>query len=129
MNLPTPKQRHKHYQCIMALANGWRVECLQVDGKWLKIIWPNFSVDCEYRIVPDENGWLPWYATEDSVCPVDGNVTVDYRTTNSLHITMHLEARELNWSAGTTLNHYRPHQERKLVKTVKHYDDGSMEVA
>ena len=36
------------------------------------------------ELVQDENGWRPWKATADSVCPVDGGTLIVYRLFNGV---------------------------------------------
>lgn len=137
MNLPTPKQRRNHYQERRAHADGWDIEVSGITPHWDKALSPNFDYDptYAYRIVPDANGWLPWYpASDDDLAarPVDMTLKVDVIWTD----------KDGNTSYATDLagviyfgqeqypvTHYRPHKERKLVKTVKHYllDNGEIE--
>lgn len=129
MILPTSKQRGKHYQCQRAKADGWGIEMLLHSvNSWVGLSSPSFIDSCEYRIVPDENGWLPWYATEDRVCPVEHSLVIDVLWgMKDLTISTH-EAGGISWGAcAHSVTHYRPRKERKLVKTVKHYDDGTIE--
>jgi len=64
-----------HYQCKRAFADGWEIEWFDC-GSWGVITNPVFEETCEYRVVPDEDGWLPWYAHEGAVCPVADNARV-----------------------------------------------------
>lgn len=58
--------KHKHYQTIRAYADGWKLEYLaKTTNEWKAIVDPTFLQNYEYRIVPDENGWLPWYGGDD----------------------------------------------------------------
>ena len=69
------RQQHKHYYCIRAYADGWNIESKSSVG-WEHIPRPFFDEDREYRVVPDEDGWLPWYG---SGCPVAAGTMVDVR--------------------------------------------------
>lgn len=69
--------KHKHYYCIRAFADGWKIEYLaSSDNKWYPSEYPEFAKNLAYRVVPDENGWLPWYGGK---CPVAAGTMVDVR--------------------------------------------------
>jgi hypothetical protein len=71
------RQQHKHYYCIRAYADGWKIEYLaSSNNKWYPSEYPEFAKNLAYRVVPDENGWLPWYGGE---CPVDPGTVVETR--------------------------------------------------
>lgn len=71
------RQQHKHYYCIRAFADGWKIEYLaSSNNKWYPSEYPEFAKNLAYRVVPDENGWLPWYGGE---CPVAAGTMVDVR--------------------------------------------------
>lgn len=70
------RQQHKHYYCIRAFGDGWKIETDYGDEVWVPTDNPRFSESCKYRVVPDENGWLPWYGGE---CPVAAGTMVDLR--------------------------------------------------
>lgn len=65
----------KHYQAICAFADGWGIEEQNMRGEWVQYPNPRFDESNNIRIIPDEDGWLPWYGGE---CPVDGEVMVEY---------------------------------------------------
>ncbi len=67
--------KHKHYYAIRAYADGWKIELNSFVG-WGPTSSPVFYEDREYRVIPDKDGWLPWYGGE---CPVDGTAFVDVR--------------------------------------------------
>ena len=67
--------KHKHYYAIHAYADGWKIESKSSVG-WDYTSSPLFSELREYRVVPDEDGWLPWYGGE---CPVAAGTMVDVR--------------------------------------------------
>ena len=54
-----------------------------------------FDEDREYRVVPDKDGWLPWYGGE---CPVDGTALVDVRLFNGKQENEIALARDYRWS-------------------------------
>lgn len=127
------QKKHKHYQCIRAFTDGWKIEVKSLNGDWVVIEYPSFYEDEEYRVVPDAYGWLPWYATEDSVCPVDRDAVVAAKSKNRDGVS---SANVFTWNTDTTepITHYRivreyktPRAKRTLVKTIKVFSDGSTE--
>ncbi len=71
------RQQHKHYYAIRAYADGWKIEYLaSSNNKWYPSEYPEFAKNLAYRVVPDEDGWLPWYGGE---CPVDPGTVVETR--------------------------------------------------
>ena len=71
-------KRHKHYQAIRAFADGWGIEYQNGNGEWINAKYPTFDEDCKYRVVPDENGWLPWYGGDEAPVPAEQVVDVKY---------------------------------------------------
>lgn len=67
--------KHKHYYAIRAYADGWKIEVKSSVG-WDYASSPLFSELREYRVVLDEDGWLPWYGGE---CPVVAITVVEVR--------------------------------------------------
>ena len=65
--------KHKHYECIVAWAEGKTIQLKRIDGSWSDTLDPAWAFDFEYRIKPepkhdhyqqyriDENG-MPWLA-------------------------------------------------------------------
>ena len=49
--------RHKHADVIHAYAEGAEVEIKYPNGEWMRIKYPAFEVDSEYRIKPKEPAW------------------------------------------------------------------------
>ncbi len=69
--------KHKHYYAIRAFADGWKIEYKStLANDWYLAQKPIFNESKEYRVVPDEDGWLPWYGGE---CPVAAGTMVDVR--------------------------------------------------
>ena len=134
MNMPTVKQRDSRYQILRARADGWGIEYMdKSSGRWYSI-----NTICvvlknsELRIVPDENDWLPWYATEESaVSDQIKDTMIDCILDNHNTLNYPLYAGGLRWNSSTSgeITHYRPNKERILVKIIHHYDDGSSEEA
>lgn len=75
------RQQHKHYYCIRAFGDGWKIEYLDDFGNWIAANYPAFDRCREYRVVPDENGWLPWYGGDR---PVDPDTMVEIRFYNCI---------------------------------------------
>lgn len=70
-----PKTPHKHAYFLKALAAGWKCEGKNyTEDAWAPTICPILWEEC--RVVPDEDGWLPWFG--DGECPVDGETLVDF---------------------------------------------------
>jgi hypothetical protein len=67
-------KRREHYQERRAHADGWEVWELFGNKKFIV---SSFTPDGVYEIEPDKDGWLPWYPTEGSACPVDGDQMVE----------------------------------------------------
>jgi hypothetical protein len=67
-------KRRSHYQERRAHADGWKVWELFGNKEFIA---SRFTPDGVYEIEPDKDGWVPFYATEDSVCPVDGGQMVE----------------------------------------------------
>ena len=143
MNMPTVKQRDDRYQILRAIADGWEIESYRCDTKqWgvphsilvSQICVAYRVVPNEFRVVPDENGWLPWYQGATQASP-DINVLVDYILNVGSPVIHTAHAKWLKWDddCGSVITHYRPHyrphKERVLVKTVRHFDDGTSEEA
>ena len=132
MNMPTVKQLNGQYQILRAAADGWEIELCNSLTKQCEIvhnIW--LSETCsELRVVPDENGWLPWYAAGEFDCP-SINGKIDYIMISWDRPATPEYVPNLSWVSGGLgeITHYRPHKERGLIKTVLHYDDGSSEEA
>ena len=45
--------KHKHYDTIMAWANGETIEVLEISGKWRETFYPSWTGDVIYRIKPE----------------------------------------------------------------------------
>jgi hypothetical protein len=73
-------KKHKHYQQMRAMADGWEVEVQRGNGFWALSSYVVSDESLKYRIVPDKDGWIPWYPTEYSVCPIDNGQIVDIDT-------------------------------------------------
>ena len=59
--------KHKHYDLIIAWADGARIERLEADGDWVETTTPYFSEGKEHRVMKvrkriNVEGWLNIYA-------------------------------------------------------------------
>lgn len=99
--------RKPHYYERRAHAEGWDVEVWNNEReKWVDTVFPLFLLDCKYRVVPDADGWLPWFGDEDP--PVYGDV--DYCTLDGEEGSI-ADADSLRWKHighGSDIVKYRP---------------------
>lgn len=98
-------QRRPHYYERRAHAEGWDVEVLRTDGRWEALEVPTWNVNLQYRVVPDAEGWLPWFGGTEP--PVEGEVEFKMRGGG---ISTYM-ADELRWSYNRGDNDiiaYRP---------------------
>jgi len=145
-------KKRKYYQERRAYADGWDVEVLK-DGKWVIVFYPSFLPDIQYRIVPDSEGFLPFYPHSAALCPVDVDAECKYETDSPSWMA---SDNDECWEHGIRPFLYRPvqqKQERKekckilicsdgsiryvgavippysdeVVKTIKVFDDGTTE--
>ena len=63
--------KHKHYNLIMAWANGAKVQYLDFSGGWHSIDNPFWDEDIEHRIKPEPNPDIVLYAYSES-CGIRG---------------------------------------------------------
>lgn len=47
---------HKHAEVIKAWADGEDIQKMSADGVWREVVEPEFQLDREYRVKPDEPG-------------------------------------------------------------------------
>lgn len=105
--------KRKHYQVIRAFADGWRIESSDPNNKWEQITNPMFYEDDyhQYRIVPDAEGWIPFYSQPDSECPVDPQQRVEAQYGGEIWIFAG-KAGEIVWKDDGFHNvtRYRPYK-------------------
>lgn len=88
--------KHKHYQVIRAFANGWEIEIFaECSDTWVKIEKPNFNTFREYRIIPDAEGWLPWYGGES---PVLSDTAIEIRYRDNEVARLSEQANTMRWT-------------------------------
>ena len=77
----TERKRRPHYQERRAHADGWEIEhrMITMQDGWRPVFnHPDFdNPNLEFHIVPDADGWLPWYGSEDGKGPLEGNPMVE----------------------------------------------------
>ena len=93
--------KHKHYYAIRAYADGWKIEYKNYLNTWCLALNPVFEGNREYRVVPDENGWLPWYGGE---CPINPNVMVAVKYQGGGTCTQ--TAGKLHWRNDSSIYAY-----------------------
>ena len=62
---------------------------------------PVFNTKVAYEVVPDDEGWRPWYPTKDSKCPVEPECTVVYEMnigTTYTAVSGTLDWTNLDWT-------------------------------
>lgn len=110
--------KHKHYQAVRAFADGWKIETFnEITQNWYGVDYFSFHPEKKCRIVPDKDGWLPWYGGE---CPVDGDTFVEAESYEGKQWKQ-VPARELSWNLkemGRRIVRYRimAKAEHKKVK-------------
>jgi hypothetical protein len=117
------RKQHIHYQCIRAFADGWKIEAskqgLELYGS---VAVPSFINDLDYRIIPDEDGWLPWYGGKEP--PIDGPVDVklaDGTSNERGHLGTGYVWDHSASSDSSDIIAYRPHKEiKKETQKVKY---------
>jgi len=108
----TERKRHVHYQCIRALADGWGIEYYFIPGdEWIKATHPLFNVNNEYRIIPDKDGWLPWYGGEECPLPEDTIIECKY----ILAVSSKVRAGAKNWQTSFLYRPVDPYAELKAA--------------
>ena len=90
---------------MRAHADGWAIEYKNSSGEWLKASGPSFSLGVGFRVIPDEDGWIPWYAHEDAKCPVDDNTLIEVILGNPVYGKR--PAFQYNWTEDSIITKYR----------------------
>jgi len=146
-------KKREHYQEGRAWLDGWELERLSPFG-WEIEPYPDLSdADDKFRIVPDSEGFLPFYPHSAALCPVDVDAECKYETDSPSWMA---SDNDECWEHGIRPFLYRPvqqKQERKekckilicsdgsiryvgavippysdeVVKTIKVFDDGTTE--
>lgn len=96
-------QKHKEYQFLRALSDGWKIEYNTSEGwKHISYIPPNHN---GLRIVPDEDDFLPFYAHKESECPVDEILLVECEYPDGEVIVG--GAGKFDWTDRDSITRYR----------------------
>lgn len=98
--------KHKHYQAIRALSDGCKIQAFNPNAGWFDQSHPLFYEEMEYRIAPNEEGWLPFYTHEDSECPVDKSLMVECEYLDGEVIVG--GAGKFDWTDRDSITRYRP---------------------
>ena len=92
-------KKHKHYQQMRAMADGWIVNNRFGD--------PSTKLHPEdtYRIAPDKDGWIPWYRQEGARPNLPEGQKVEWEATDGLVGASGVGT--LNWNGSTPVARYR----------------------
>ena len=92
-------KKHKHYQQMRAMADGWIVNNRFGD--------PSTKLHPEdtYRIAPDKDGWIPWYRQEGARPNLPEGQKVEWEATDGLVSASGVGT--LNWNGSTPVARYR----------------------
>ncbi len=103
----TGSKRRSHYQERRAHADGWEVEVYVSREKvGLPSSNPRWLGDLKYRIVPDADGWLPWYGTTNGIGPFDDNPVVQVQFSDGEVLI----GAQSCWFWDDHIIRYRPHK-------------------
>ena len=117
--------KQKYYQQIRAYADRHRIEMrIGTEKEWEEHRYHAFVDDLEYRIIPDSEGWIPFYAHEESDCPVDPEQIVEALISHNgetFKTTIPSLAGDLDWGNITDypITRYRLVEEVDLYKDLK----------
>ena len=59
--------KHKHYDCIVAWANGQKIQIRETGGNWEDIDNPSWINGCQYRIKPEPKPDLCKYVVVEAI--------------------------------------------------------------
>lgn len=110
------RELHPQYQILRALADGWKVQRrFKSIGAWATAPWVD---EGQYRIVPDSEGWIPYYA-EEGKCPVDGDALVALRCGKIEGDTRLASTFDWGKCGIATITHYRIIEQAKNPEPAK----------
>lgn len=112
--------KHEHYNSIRAFADGWGIELRDSDGDWRITKSPSFVDAYNYRVIPDADGWLPWYGED---CPVDPFAKVDVVCGGECLTNM--TACNVPWNSVIRYRHSKQGKKVKMWLWVIEYEKGS----
>jgi hypothetical protein len=98
-------KKHKHYQEMRAMADGWEVKEQWGNGFWALSSYITSDESLKYRIVPDKDGWIPWYRQEGARPNLPEGQKVEWEATDGLVSASGVGT--LNWNGSTPVARYR----------------------
>ena len=98
-------KKHKHYQQMRAMADGWEVKEQWGNGFWALSSYITSDESLKYRIVPDKDGWIPWYRQEGARPNLPEDQEVEWEATDGLVGASGVGT--LNWNGSTPVARYR----------------------
>ena len=98
-------KKHKHYQQMRAMADGWEVKEQWGNGFWALSSYITSDESLKYRIVPDKDGWIPWYRQEGARPNLPEGQKVEWEATDGLVSASGVGT--LNWNGSTPVARYR----------------------
>jgi hypothetical protein len=98
-------KKHKHYQQMRAMADGWEVKEQWGNGFWALSSYITSDESLKYRIVPDKDGWIPWYRQEGARPNLPEGQKVEWEATDGLVGASGVGT--LNWNGSTPVARYR----------------------
>ena len=98
-------KKHKHYQQMRAMADGWEVKVQRGNGFWALSSYVVSDESLKYRIVPDKDGWIPWYRQEGARPNLPEGQKVEWEATDGLVGASGVGT--LNWNGSTPVARYR----------------------
>jgi hypothetical protein len=98
-------KKHKHYQQMRAMADGWEVEVQRGNGFWALSSYVVSDESLKYRIAPDKDGWIPWYRQEGARPNLPEGQKVEWEATDGLVGASGVGT--LNWNGSTPVARYR----------------------
>ena len=98
-------KKHKHYQQMRAMADGWEVKEQWGNGFWALSSYVVSDESLKYRIVPGKDGWIPWYRQEGARPNLPEGQKVEWEATDGLVGASGVGT--LNWNGSTPVARYR----------------------
>ena len=90
---------------MRAMADGWEVKEQWGNGFWALSSYITSDESLKYRIVPDKDGWIPWYRQEGARPNLPEGQKVEWEATDGLVSASGVGT--LNWNGSTPVARYR----------------------
>ena len=90
---------------MRAMADGWEVKEQWGNGFWALSSYITSDESLKYRIVPDKDGWIPWYRQEGARPNLPEGQKVEWEATDGLVGASGVGT--LNWNGSTPVARYR----------------------